>query len=280
MRRKARPALAEAQRELDEVKAEIEGLEATLRENPARELIHIIPRRGWRKGEVTALTKRQFKELLGYEPKPGAVKNGKVRWEYALDQLATEKGFPSSDELKEAIEKAREDNERLKKLKSELSYLKARIKEIEKEPIKCETIKLDEACPVFPKEPCKAEVTECNGMSFKLVRQPSYWVGYANGKPQFVSRYAKEARKEMKTIIEPLKNKHSNPKGGSKMKRPSKANCPHSKKHKNPGTKAYCFICKEKVEVLEPREKKLKHGNTLTQGKCPKGHKVAVIGKK
>lgn len=200
-----KPSVAETERRIDEAKAEIEALDSSLKANRARELIYIIPRRGTYKGEVKALTIKQFRELLGYDPPPAVLTNGHVRWEYILDQLASERGFASSDDLKEGIERARDQNERLQSLRSELSYLKASLKEIEASPPECETIKLDAACPVFPREACRSEVTECDGLSFTVVRQPSYWIGYSDGTPQFVQRYARDARKELREVVKPFK---------------------------------------------------------------------------
>ncbi len=199
------PRVAEIESQIYETQTEIEALDSALKANRARELIYIIPHRGTYKGEVKTLTIKQFKELLGYDPPRSIRTNNHVPWEYALDQLATERGYGSSDDLKEDIERARDENERLQNLRSELSFLRHRAKEIEAGPTECETIKLNAACPVFPGEDCRSEVTECDGMSFGLVRQPSYWVGSADDKPQFVQRYAGDARKEMREVVSPFK---------------------------------------------------------------------------
>ena len=119
--------------------------------------------------------------------------------------MVTEYGYVDTEALMEGLDQLGEASLRLPKLRSELSYLRLHVKEVEAGPIVCETIKLDAACPVFPGEACRSEVTECDGVSFELIRQPSYWVASADGKPQFVQRYARDARKEMKMVISPVK---------------------------------------------------------------------------
>ena len=91
----------------------------------------------------------------------------------------------------------------------------------------------------------------------------------------------KGGKKETKTLVKPSTGEHSNL-GSGKVKgdKASSPRCPNPNPKGEEMAKAYCFVCKEKVEVLQPRQKKLKGGNTLTQGKCSKGHKVSVIGKK
>ena len=207
----------EIKKEIEEVSAKIEALEDYLEREPARKLIYIIPRRGWLKGEITALTKRQFRDLLGYDP-PQAVlrkydKVEKVPWEYALDQLASEMGYKSDEELKKAIEECRRKNLELEKLYSELGYLKTLLKEAKERPPEVEVVGSVAECPLTVPEYCRAEVYHVDGHYIWLVRQPSTWLGYylLEGeeidfdKPDFRARYAKEARKKAKQVAEELK---------------------------------------------------------------------------
>ena len=54
-------------------------------------------------------------------------------------------------------------------------------------------------------EELKQVTAQIGGLEQNLRRQHSYWVGNADGKPQFIQRYGKDARKEMGTLIEPFK---------------------------------------------------------------------------
>lgn len=196
--------------QIGNVKAEIEGLESSLEGNRASDLLRIVTRSGKMKGEVTRLTIRQFRDLLGYDPPQAVRDNGHVPWQYALDQLATERGFKSDEDLKEAIEQARDDTQKLEKLGRELSWLEGHVKSAPEGTPKCVgAIQQTEPCPAFPEESCKSEATSCENVRGTITRQPSYWVGSIDGKEQFTTRFAKDARRELKQVIAPLKEEAS-----------------------------------------------------------------------
>lgn len=71
----------------------------------ARRLLYLAKRTGAYKGEITDITPRQFRELLGYDPKQAVVNSkGNIPWEYCFDQIATERGIAYDEELKREIE--------------------------------------------------------------------------------------------------------------------------------------------------------------------------------
>jgi len=114
--------------ELADLDLRIAGLKVYTESSRARKLIPIIKRSSYHKGEVYDLTPAQFKQLTGHSPKKAVLRKGKVPWEYALDDIATELGYRSSDELKEAIEDVAEKRLQLEELKKEREY---RLRELE-----------------------------------------------------------------------------------------------------------------------------------------------------
>jgi len=102
-----------------EQEAELVGLTDYLSTEPARKLINLTKKVGWYKGEVSNLTIPQYRKLTGKSPSASSLtKDGKhVKWEYALDDAATEMGYKSGEELKYAIEKALETKTTIEDLK-------------------------------------------------------------------------------------------------------------------------------------------------------------------
>mgnify|MGYP001564807438 CR=1 FL=1 len=97
-----REAIAEGQRQ-----ALRAGAREYLAQSPARGLLNLAKKSGYHKGEVVDITPRQFRALFGYGPKSSVLNSqGKVPWEYCFDQLATEKGVGTDQELKQEIEYA------------------------------------------------------------------------------------------------------------------------------------------------------------------------------
>ena len=91
-----------------EKRAYAEGLQEYIASEPASKLTGLLKRTGWYKGELSNLTIKQYKDLTGKTyVKPNILTPDKkhVRWEYALDEIATEYGYESGDALKEAIER-------------------------------------------------------------------------------------------------------------------------------------------------------------------------------
>jgi len=207
-KKSAKPGIAEIEGQVEETRAEIEGLEQTIKSSKIKKLIPIWHRIQRRKDQNPALTLKEYRDYTGKaEPPATSLTPDKkhVLWRDALDSVVTEYGYEDTEALMEGLNQLGAASARLQKLRSELSNLKRQSKEIEASPTECQIIKLDSACPVFPGEACRSEITECDGLSFGLVRQPSYWVGSADGKPQFVQRYARGARKEMREVVKPFK---------------------------------------------------------------------------
>ena len=143
-------AVEEVAVELDRVTAEIEGLTEYLNTEPARALIRLVKTFGKERGEIPNLTLKQYKDITGKdEIKPNILTPDKkhVRWEYALDDIATEMGYPSGDALREAVLTAREANIRLTALKAQKQGLTAEIEGLEAPII---GIRLPEALPTIP----------------------------------------------------------------------------------------------------------------------------------
>jgi len=203
-----KPSVAEIQLQIDETQAEIEALAQTIKSSKIKKLLPIWHRIQRRKDQNPALTLKEYRDYTGKAGPPATSltpDKKHVLWMDALDSVVTEYSYEDTEALMEGLNQLGDASVRLPKLRSELSYLRHELKEVEASPISCETIKLDSACPVFPGEACRSEITECDGMSFGLVRQPSYWIGSADGKTQFVQRYARDARKEMKVVVSPFK---------------------------------------------------------------------------
>ena len=110
--------------------AKLAGLRETIATAPAADYTYLVKTSGKNEGEIPYLTKAQFKKLYGEEPKASALgtykettvakahttKEGKyvperqyetsreiVRWEYALDQKATELGYADGEAFRQAI---------------------------------------------------------------------------------------------------------------------------------------------------------------------------------
>lgn len=120
--------MASAAERLALIQARTEGLEEYLKTEKARRLVPIIKKSGWHKGEVKDLTPAQFRRLIGYPPKKTSIKQGRVPWEYCLDQLATELGYSSDWQLKKAIEDAGRKLHELEGLRKEARRLKVEVK--------------------------------------------------------------------------------------------------------------------------------------------------------
>ncbi len=111
----------EAEKVAYEAQAEVEGLKEWLKTEPAQKLTNIIKKIGAEKGEITNLTLKQYRDLTGKtEIKPNILTpDGKhVKWEYALDDLATELGYADGDTLKAAIEQTAKGKARIKELEA------------------------------------------------------------------------------------------------------------------------------------------------------------------
>jgi len=104
-------------RRIDEGEANLEGLEASLDPRIAK-LTKLMPKAVLAEGELAYITKGQYRKVWGREPKANILTpDGKrVRWEYALDELAQELnleplarqvGMDAGEYLKGLIEQAK-----------------------------------------------------------------------------------------------------------------------------------------------------------------------------
>jgi len=104
--------------------AELEGLRETVSAEPASELTYLIKTSGKMKGEFPNLTIKQYKDLTRRESVPENIltpDKKHVRWEYALDTLASERGYADGDALREGIMRSWEAKQRIKELESEVA---------------------------------------------------------------------------------------------------------------------------------------------------------------
>ncbi len=124
--RRATKVPAEVSRQAEgtmQMEAELAGLRDWVENEPARALRVLIKRAGWYKGEVKNLTLKQYKDLTGKAPKASILTPDKkhVKWEYAIDDAATEMGYADGEALKEAIERVGTTFERIEALESKLA---------------------------------------------------------------------------------------------------------------------------------------------------------------
>lgn len=115
---------------IDEGKATLEGIKESVNPKVAK-LTALIPATREGKGEITHITKGQYRKVWGREPKANILtKDGKsVRWEYALDEIAQElhlepiaqaEGKAPDEYLKGLIEEAKDTKELIRATESEV----------------------------------------------------------------------------------------------------------------------------------------------------------------
>jgi len=115
---------------IDEGKATLEGIKGSVNPRVAK-LTALIPATKEDKGEITHITKGQYRKVWGREPKANILtKDGKsVRWEYALDEIAQElhlepmaqaEGKAPDEYLKGLIEEAKDTKELIRATESEV----------------------------------------------------------------------------------------------------------------------------------------------------------------
>lgn len=192
-------SVEELEQELYESEAHTEALEQSLAGSKVADLTELVTKGGKMKGHLTGVTPRQYKKFLGREAPPDLLVKArdattrKVQWDMVLDQLATERGYRSDEELRDAIERAHTDKQEIEQAKTGQRVLRNEIIDKLRAEPGVETVKLDDVCPQFPDSVCTAEVTMVNGMQFRLRRQHSYW-RIDTGDKTFKIRYAKDAR--------------------------------------------------------------------------------------
>ena len=127
---------------VDEGKATLEGIKGGLNPKVAK-LTALIPATKEGRGEITHITKGQYKKVWGREPKQVILTpDGKrVRWEYALDEIAQElhlepiaqaQGKAPDEYLKELIEEAKDTKELIAATESEIRSDESTLKALDK----------------------------------------------------------------------------------------------------------------------------------------------------
>jgi len=193
-------SVEEIEQELYESEAGLEALEESLAGSRVADLTDLVSKTGKMRGHLTGLTPKQYRKAIGKPPPPGLLKKAKdattrkVQWDMVLDQLASERGYKTDEELREDIEKAYNAKQELAKLKSRQGFLRGDIIDRLRAEPEVETITLSDVCPQFPDSVCSAEVTMINGMTFRLRRQHSYW-RLDTDRGAFKIRYAVDAQK-------------------------------------------------------------------------------------
>jgi len=184
---------------LQEAEANTEALEESLAGSKVADLTELVTKGGKMKGHLTGVTPKQYRKFLGKEAPPDLLKKArdattrKISWDLALDQLASERGYKSDEELRDAIEQAHDAKKGIEEGKARQKLLRNEIFDLMRQDPSVEKVVLDDVCPQFPESTCTAEVTLVNGMEFRLRRQHSYWRIDAGDK-SFRNRYAKDAR--------------------------------------------------------------------------------------
>lgn len=188
----------------------IEVLRDEIKSSPVRRLLPLITRAGNYRGEIKYLTPKQYTKYFGGTARPSVVVNGKIRWEHVLDQLASEYGYKSDEDLKEAIEKLGGQVAELKRLRGEKRSIREDIATVETTKPKPEVSEFSDTPPVFDKEhdTVKAVVVEVPGLEVKRRRNPSFHQVEVDNtdtekKPDFTFRvrYSSDAIKLSNTAI-------------------------------------------------------------------------------
>ncbi len=155
-------SVEELEQTLYESELESEGVAESLEGSKVADLTELVSAQGKMRGHLVGLTPKQYKKYLGREAPPGLLKKArdattrKVQWDLVLDTIATERGYRSDEELRDAIEQAHDDKETLDRAKAEQRLLREEIIGKLREEPDVETIKLDDVCPQFPSSTCVA----------------------------------------------------------------------------------------------------------------------------
>lgn len=139
-------------RRIDEGKANLESIKESLDPRIAK-LTALIPTTKEGRGEITHITKGQYRKVWGKEPPASIVSGGKVRWEYALDTIAQElhleakaqtEGKHPDEYLKGLIEDAKDTKELIRATEAEIHSDESTLKALDKlkDTIKARTAKV------------------------------------------------------------------------------------------------------------------------------------------
>lgn len=183
---------------------QIQAIAEDIKANPLRKYLPLVTRAGNFRGEIKYLTKAQYRKYLKKEPPEAVIdKNGKIPWHYAIDQLASEAGYKSDEDLKEAIEKLAGQYGELESLRQQKRGARADIQAVKGKVPEIKISKLtNEEPPVFKKnESTTGVAVEVDGLEMKAVRNPSFYQIKDDNPatPDIRVRYSADARKLMGT---------------------------------------------------------------------------------
>lgn len=200
-------SLEQLENEAQEIKDRLETLRDVIQESNVSDLTDIITKSGKLKGELTRLTPKQYLKLYGKPARESIIVKDEygqdhIPWHLALDEIATERGFKSDEELKQAIEQVQDHKEEYDKLRARFNGILDDIEARELTSPKIETIKGLLQAPAFPDDFAPAEITTVDGLTLSATRQHSYWQLSENDKPVANIRYAQDARKAVKDAAE------------------------------------------------------------------------------
>ncbi len=208
------PNLEELEREVFETEGKAFALREALQDNRVADLTGLITAAGKLKGELKGITPRQFKEIIGREPRPSIVMvakdetQKKIPYELVLDQLMSERGFNDIEKFKDAIEAAHKDKTELEGLWRDRDILINDITaELKRGTLKSETMVVQRELPIFTESKGPATIKKINGASATSRRQHSFWRidvdldGDGKVDKSFRIRYAADAKKIVNNAI-------------------------------------------------------------------------------
>ncbi len=116
----------EIQNEILSLDYKISGIEEFLDLSDLTQYLKLVCKTGKSRGMIVALTTKQFRKFLGYNPKTDLVK-GKVRWEYCVDQLSARHNMGDEEFIRQ-IEELYRMKQELFGLRVERNVLNERLK--------------------------------------------------------------------------------------------------------------------------------------------------------
>lgn len=210
--------IEELEQEVFETEGKAFALREALQDNRVADLTGLITATGKLKGELKGITPKQFKEIIGREPRPSIIMvakdetQKKIPYELVLDQLMSERGFNDIEKFKDAIEAAHKDKIELEGLWRERDIIINDITaELKRGTLKTETISVQRELPIFTESKGPATIKKVDGASATKRRQHSFWRidvdldGDGKVDKSFRIRYAREAEQVVNKAIKQSK---------------------------------------------------------------------------
>ncbi|MGH2457293.1 MAG: hypothetical protein ACRDIY_00310 [Chloroflexota bacterium] len=116
---------------LDQLQTDADYLREKLKSEPANRFAELVSDRGRARAESGLIPFETARRYLPKSPERYTTalvkRDGKkyLRWEYTLDEIANDQGYPSGDAFRAAIEQARKDRRKLASLNAEIRAVKA-----------------------------------------------------------------------------------------------------------------------------------------------------------